>query len=86
MDGDARRRKEAVVIRAALVALVAIVAPAVAQVRVIAPYYAVVQAEKAGLHCNDSDRFYRVAETTAGTSFFRQPFDCRIAAGPLIGI
>lgn len=67
MDGVARRRKEAVVIRTALVALVAVVAPAIAQVRVIAPYYAVVQSEKAGLHCSDSDRFYKVAETTAGT-------------------
>lgn len=53
--------------RPALIAIVVAACPALAQVRVIAPYYAVVQSEKAPLHCSDSDRFYRVAEVPTGT-------------------
>ncbi|CAG0964868.1 hypothetical protein PHYC_00926 [Phycisphaerales bacterium] len=49
---------------------VALVSPALGQVQNVAPYYAYVSQDRAPIHCNDSDRFYRVAEMTAGTVVF----------------
>lgn len=50
---------------ALLLPVAACVAPASAQVRDVAPYYAVFAA-KAPMHCGDSDRFYKVADVDAG--------------------
>lgn len=51
-------------------AAVALVSPAFGQIQNVDPYYAYVSQDKTPIHCNDSDRFYRVAEITAGTIVF----------------
>ncbi|MDX2132846.1 MAG: hypothetical protein SFY69_12420 [Planctomycetota bacterium] len=49
-----------------IVASVAICAVACAQVQDVTPYYAVPAGDKVPIHCNDSDRFYRVGEISPG--------------------
>lgn len=53
--------------RLAALTTLAIVAPAMAQIASIQPYYAVVTAEKAALRAGETDQFYLVASADRGT-------------------
>jgi uncharacterized protein YgiM (DUF1202 family) len=53
--------------RLAALTTLAIVAPAMAQIASVQPYYAVVTAEKAALRAGETDQFYLVASADRGT-------------------